>query len=676
MQKHNIHSISAHRRIISSSIKPSVSRITSAQSRSKSNYKTVNQNPFGFLFESVIPIIPEKSNVPLKIIEKYFEEGYLINNHKTIVSTLKHVSGEVKKYLQYNFIQVQELTKSYQIQVKDPKLLFLMYESLINLDKNIIQDLFVKKQQLDNQDDNKEHPKHHFRFDILIKCIEIFNELVSSLLKIIDDKAIAIFIEQIWKAIVIILDLNTQWQQDRFQSLVDEQIEGYKERLEQMKKEYKQLEEKYQMQLRGYQLKLVIEQKKNVSLREENNKICQQYNHLEDQINELSNIEHAKGDLQNINQKLHEMDLNFMRFNKEIYDSHQQASTSIKQLAKLLTIKPIIPKSFIQQKYEQLNIHYKEQKPCIELILNPIISQIEIEFYHVDQHNKKQLPNDFLQFLFQNLSFYPSQSGVELYSLWIHADEQQFVNSRIELLNKLNQNNNNNDYYINVCQQIIGINTQFPSSHKIIEETFRYIKIIELAFLQQTSHNQNQQRSSLFLKQSSSIDFELEINLSNYSTILPQQLYEYVESLSQSNIKLIQFTYQIIIFLQQQERLKWNSFSKFYLNNINKFNYRLDTIEQFYNIDVILIWQLIIIHQRSMINKKQDEIIINEDFFEQLYQLWLYHPRSLIKPSNELQLTQSSSPTNKKTASQQPIQKSSPQLRKQGTMQSETSRKK
>lgn len=30
---------------------------------------------------------------------------------------------------------------------------------------------------------------------------------------------------------------------------------------------------------------------------------------------------------------------------------------------------------------------------------------------------------------------------------------------------------------------MLGINTEFQSSHKIIEETFRYIKIIELVFL-------------------------------------------------------------------------------------------------------------------------------------------------------------------------------------------------
>ncbi|CAD8113060.1 unnamed protein product [Paramecium primaurelia] len=675
MHKHNMHSVSAHRRIISSSIKPSISRITSAQSRSKSNNMILNQSPLGFFLEQVIPGVGEKSNVPLKVMEKYLEESYLIKNHESIVSTLKHVSGEVKKYLQYNFIYVQDLPKQYQFQDKDPKLLFRMYETLINLDQNIIQDLFDKKQQLDNSNLNQQHPKQHFRFDILIKFIEIFSELVSCIIKIIDDKAIAIFIEQIWKCLVIILDLNTQWQQDRFQSLVEVQIGGYQESLEQIKSEYKQLEEKQQMQLRAYQLKLAIEQKKNIQLREENKKICQQYNHLEDQMNELSNIEHAKGDLQNINQKLHEMDLNFIKYNKNIYESHQQASNSMKQLAKILTTKPIIPKSFIQQKYEQLNIYYKEQKPCIELMINPLISQIEIEFYHVDQINKKQLASDFLQFLFQNINAYPSQSSVEIYLLWIHADDQQFVNCRIELLNKLNQNNNN-DYYINLCQQILGINTQSPSSHKVIEDTQKYIKLIELTFLQQSTQNQNQQRSNLFLKQSSIIDFELEINLTNYSIILPQQLYEYIEQTCPSNIKLIEFTHQTIVFLQQQERLKWNSFAKFYLNNLNKFSYRLDLLEQFYNIDILLIWQLLIIHQRSMINKKQDEIISNEDFIERLYQLWVYHPRCLIKPQIELQLTQSNSPLAKRTQGQLSQQKSSPQIRKQGTMLSETSRKK
>ncbi|CAD8122678.1 unnamed protein product [Paramecium sonneborni] len=675
MHKHNMHSVSAHRRIISSSIKPSVSRITSAQSKSKSSQKILNQSPLGFFLESIVPIDQEKSKVPLKIIEKYFDEGYLFNNHQSVISTLKNVSGEVKKYLEYNFVEVQELQKSFsQYQDKDPKLLFRMYETLINLDKTIIQDLFDNKEQQNNLD-VKQHPKNHFRFDVLIKCIEILNELVNNILKIIDDQAIAIFFEQIWKALVIILDLNTQWQQDRFQSLVDIQIEGYKERLEQMRNEHKQQEEKYQMQLRAYQLKLVIEQKKNVSLREENNNICQQYNHLEDQMNELSNIENAKGDLQNINQKLHEMDLNFMRFNKEISESHQQASNSIKQLAKLLTVKPIQPKSFIQQKYEQLNLYYKEQKPFIVLMINPLIAQIDIEFYHVDQINKKQLASDFIQFVFQNLTSYPSQSAVELYAIWIHLDEQQFVSTRIELLNKLNQNNNK-DFYISVCQQFLGINIKSSSSHKVIEETLKYIKIIELALLQQTTSNQNLPRNSLFLRQNNTIDFELEINLANYSTILPQQLYEYIEQSFQTNMKLIEFTYYTIAFLQQQEILKWNSLVKFYLKNINKFSYRLDSIEQFYNIDTLLIWQYVIIHQRLMINKKQDEIVSNEEFIQQLYQLWLQHPRCLIKPTNELQLTQSNSPTSKKVQIQASQQKLSPQLRKQGTMQSETSRKK
>ncbi|CAD8130507.1 unnamed protein product [Paramecium sonneborni] len=136
------------------------------------------------------------------------------------------------------------------------------------------------------------------------------------------------FFEQIWKGLVIIVDLNTQWQQDHFQSVVDILIESYKERLEKMKNDYKQQEEKYQMQLRGYQLKLTIEQKMKAQLREENYKICQQYIHLEDQMNEFNNNEHAKGDLQNINLKLHEIDLNFIRFNKDIYESHQQAVIS------------------------------------------------------------------------------------------------------------------------------------------------------------------------------------------------------------------------------------------------------------------------------------------------------------------------------------------------------------
>ncbi|CAD8130506.1 unnamed protein product [Paramecium sonneborni] len=47
MHKHNMHSLSAHRKIISSSIKLSVSRISSAQP----NYKLLNQSPLEFFLK-------------------------------------------------------------------------------------------------------------------------------------------------------------------------------------------------------------------------------------------------------------------------------------------------------------------------------------------------------------------------------------------------------------------------------------------------------------------------------------------------------------------------------------------------------------------------------------------------------------------------------------------------
>ncbi|CAD8130508.1 unnamed protein product [Paramecium sonneborni] len=93
-------------------------------------------------------------------------------------------------------------------------------------------------------------------------------------------------------------------------------------------------------------------------------------------------------------------------------------------------------------------------------------------------------------------------------------------------------------------------------------------------------------------------------NLLNYSTLITLRIHR-----QSTNMKLIEITNQTIAFLEQQEILKWNSLTKFYLNNLNKFTYRLDYIEQFYNVDLFLIWQLIIIRQRFIINKKQDEII-------------------------------------------------------------------
>lgn len=117
-----------------------------------------------------------------------------------MIKELKMVDPLVINHLNINNYETQTVNEGTGLYDKHPNLLFKMYETLINLDKNILQELFTYtsttfKDEIGVKDVKEKSVIDNFRFDFFLKAIKIMDDLITSLLQVIEDRTLAVFIE-------------------------------------------------------------------------------------------------------------------------------------------------------------------------------------------------------------------------------------------------------------------------------------------------------------------------------------------------------------------------------------------------------------------------------------------------------------------------------------------------
>ncbi|CAD8205970.1 unnamed protein product [Paramecium pentaurelia] len=582
------------------------------------------------------------SKIPLQIYQRYLEESFMSNNHDKIVKEAKLVAPTVINHLNINFYETQQLSHGMSLYDKHPNLLFKMYETLINLDKNVMQELFLyetlaDKDQIGMKEKKDRNITDNFRFDFFIKAINIMDDFITTLIKIIDDKTLAVFIEQLWKFWVVLLDLNTQWSQTRYKALLDIQVGAVEAQLKDCQFSLDALREKYIQKIKGHQLRVAVEQKKNLHLKEENLKWLQMYSELETKIEELNNLENAEGEIRKINLDLKEMDFQFNVFQKNMIDSQKQVCTTVKNLATLIKRKD--QKSYTEFTYEELNLLEYPGFNDDYLLINPIIFLMQIR-----AKDQKTTPNDFLSFLVQNIHQYPNMSGPELFMQYIEIDfnKAHFLKDLIKTTD---------DDIINITKLILGIGNKNPVSHLVILETIKLCRAIENQYksLEQSQTASLNKRTSLILSQEKSFNHNIDLNqeypVAGSEITLGQQLYEQILQISTTTIKLSKIMYIAIKYYAEKEYGKWQSCSYIWQQGTLKIESRWDQQEQFQNMDSFLVWQFVNLKYKNLKNQDQSSL---DQCFNWVYKIWLMRPKIFIKPSNDHIETQRSSHTNQK----------------------------
>ncbi|CAK68117.1 unnamed protein product (macronuclear) [Paramecium tetraurelia] len=580
-----------------------------------------------------------QSKIPLQIYQRYIEESFMSNNHDKIVKEAKLVAPTVINHLNINFYETQQLSHGMSLYDKHPNLLFKMYETLINLDKNVIQELFLyealtDKDQIGIKEKKERNITDNFRFDFFIKAINIMDDFITTLIKIIDDKTLAVFIEQLWKFWVVLLDLNTQWSQTRYKALLDIQVGAVESQLKDCQFSLDALREKYIQKVKGHQLRVAVEQKKNLHLKEENLKWLQMYSELETKLEELKNLENAEGEIRKINLDLKEMDFQFNVFQKNMNDQQKQVSTSVKNLASLLKRKD--QKSFTEFTYEELNLLDYPGFNDDYLLVNPIIFLLQIR-----AKDQKTTPSDFLSFLVQYIHSNPNMSGPELFMQFIEIDfnKAHFLKDLIKTTD---------DDIINITKLILGIGKSNPVSHVVILEAIKLCRAIENQYkhFDQSQNATVNKRTSIILNQEKSvghnIDLTQEIPIAGSEVTLGQQLYEQILQVSTTTIKLSKIMYIAIQFYAEKEYSKWMSCCYLWQQGTMKIESRWDQQEQFLNMDSFLVWQFVNLKYKNQ--KSQDQPTLDQ-CFNWVYKIWLLRPKIFIKPTADPIETQRSSNT-------------------------------
>ncbi|CAD8212793.1 unnamed protein product [Paramecium octaurelia] len=582
------------------------------------------------------------SKIPLQIYQRYIEESFMSNNHDKIVKEVKLVEPTVINHLNINFYETQQLSHGMSLYDKHPNLLFKMYETLINLDKNVMQELFLyeslaDKDQIGMKEKKERNITDNFRFDFFIKAINIMDDFITTLIKIIDDKTLAVFIEQLWKFWVILLDVNTQWSQTRYKALLDIQVGAVESQLKDCQFSLDALREKYIQKVKGHQLRVAVEQKKNLHLKEENLKWLQMYSELETKLEELNNLENAQGEIRKINLDLKEMDFQFNVFQKNMMDSQKSVCNTVKNLATLLKRKD--QKSFSEFTYEELSLFDYPGFNDDYLLINPIIFLLQIR-----AKDQKTTPNDFLSFLVQNIYQYPNMSGPELFMQYIEIDfnKAHFLRDLIK---------STDDDIINITKLILGIGNKNPVSHLVILETIKLCRAIENQYksLEQSQTASLNKRTSLILSQEKSITQNIDLNyefpVAGSEITLGQQLYELVLQTSTTTIKLSKMMHIAIKYYAEKEYGKWQSCCYLWQQGTLKIESRWDQQEQFQNMDSFLVWQFVNLKYKN--SKTQDQTSLDQ-CFNWVYKIWLMRPKIFIKPTVDHIETQRSSHTNQK----------------------------
>ncbi|KAM3131542.1 hypothetical protein pb186bvf_016326 [Paramecium bursaria] len=554
---------------------------------------------------------PITSLIPTQLQQRYINESFMFQNHEYMLSLLKLVPQDVINHLNFNHFGVQGLDKF----IADESMVFRMYETLGKLDKEIIQNLFSEEEQIFQDEIGIATQKQksildNFRLDTFPKIIELLDDFVATVIAKQKDGNIATFMEQLWKFFVVILDLNAQWQQKRYDLLLQQATSLLRTQLDELKISYNVLHQKYIQGMKGNQLRIAVEQKKNHHLKEENILIKQDYEELLEKIVELNNIEKASGDLQLINRHQKEMEVTLLNFNRSFIENSKEATTSIQRIAALFKQNHEQNKSFIQRGMESFHFEYKQQ----ELIsINPIVGIHEEIHEHKQQNNNDA--KDFLYFVIQNIQQYPQTSGPELFYFWADQSKQKW-----QLLSQ-----HSDDDYTQIARLIIGLG-QRPLSYRCIYEAVKLFRQLTLENTQSVGNK----RKSLSLNEEPSINLgslDEIINLQQQQEILGEKLYSYLREES-NNQTLISILLNAMQFYSIEEHDQWNESCSQWMKYIE--NSRWVEYAQFYNIDNILLFQFINLKYK---NSKKDTQSLQETF-DMAYQIWLFKPRVFIKPQS------------------------------------------
>ncbi|KAM3139379.1 hypothetical protein pb186bvf_008599 [Paramecium bursaria] len=266
----------------------------------------------------------EEPQESLPVCSYFFENSMLHNNHDDLIQQMLLIPEEVKQMLHTNLFEVQNQGSQCRL---DNKLTFSLYNTLNQLDKGVLQELFKEN-----------NPVLAFKMKYLIQSISQSSDMVVTMVRQACkyDQKLGDFLQNFWKFWVIIIDLAMQWMEKSSSDYVDFQVSQFKQQFQQALNDKNQMERLYLQSQKDIKN---LEQSYCRKIDTLNRQILQletEFNEYKVTIQQMSDLKQAEARMNNVGLKALEIENIFKQYDKQIQSTRVETFRDFKDIAQIL----------------------------------------------------------------------------------------------------------------------------------------------------------------------------------------------------------------------------------------------------------------------------------------------------------------------------------------------------
>ncbi|CAD8127527.1 unnamed protein product [Paramecium sonneborni] len=517
----------------------------------------------------------------LPICDQYEQYSYLSREHESLIQNLSELPQSIKMMLYSNMYEVQRAKMCEQKNILDDKFIFTLFNTLLQLDKLIIEPLHQQTR-----------PVLNFKMHFVQNAVNIVSEtIVQSVREALrHDTRLGIFLEGYSKFWMVLIDIQLQWMGKSCADYIEAQVKEFKEQFKeavaqknkvedqmiQMDKEFKAMEAQYI--------------RKHEYLQQQLLSVQQEFQDYMVAVQQMSDLRIAEERMNSVGLKALELESIFKQYDKVASQHSLVFQKDIKELGSAL----------VQQKKQNQPLPMRHQEAQIRLgcpklqeenyqshQLNSIGIFMQVHPFQILFEINKELEMDY-PILLNNFLDYLTQIGdivsnvCKIFIDWV-GDEDK-LNAILTYFSECDL-----DQAINQLYAIIfGIREHRQLSSVSLQRLLKYYKDM------QDQHDY--QLNEYFTIKEASPYFQL---------LFPEEFNEKITNSQKQQMTLLELLLMLAQHFQMIENKQWAGW--LYKQEIDSEDLDMNVIKQF-------------IELRNQLNRPL------EDTIKQVRQLSLLHP--------------------------------------------------
>ncbi|CAK67177.1 unnamed protein product (macronuclear) [Paramecium tetraurelia] len=564
--------------------------------------------------EHRIRVPSETENIP--ICAQYEQYSYLCREHEQLIQNLSELPQSIKMMLYSNQYEVQRAKMCENKTILDEKFIFTLFNTLQQLDKQIIEPLHQQTRPVLNF-------KMHFVQNAVNLVSDTMVQSVREALK--HDTRLGIFLEGFCKFWIVLIDIQLQWMGKSCADYIETQVKEFKEQFKQavaqkikvedqmiqMDKEFKAMEAQYI--------------RKNEYLQQQLLSVQQEFQDYIVTVQQMSDLRIAEERMNSVGLKALELESMFKQYDKVVAQHSFVFQKDIKELGSAL-IKQQKLNQPLPMKHQEAQVRlgcHKLQEENYQLYyLNSVGIFMQVHPFQIPFEVNKELEMDYSTLLCNFLD-YLTQIGdflnhvCRIFIDWVGEEEK--LNAILTYLSECDLDQPINQLYA----IIFGIREHRQLSSVSLKKVLKYYKELQ--------EQHEYQLNECFTIKDASPYFQL---------LFSEEFNEKVYNSQKSQMTLLELLLMLAQHFLMIENKQWTGW--IYKQEIQSEDLDMNVIKQF-------------IELRSQLNRPLEESL------ELVRQLSLLHPELFYKSKQVPQerMKASARKVQRKNSQRSPLKRSS-----------------